>query len=1089
MNKVLKFLAVSVLAFAGFWCCDHGTCFGRERSPGSPPALCGATNLHEKQVRLFQAYGKPGRLPDQVLAAQGRLDAKGKPSRAQVGASQVFWAYDFMTNFDYQLNATLQKLGRHCAIYVEQGWNVSPQVLDQIASEFDTAIYGPVTRIFGKEADVDGDPRITILLLDILDGFNGTGGYIAGYYYGLDEYALPASNHREMVYLDINPAQPGTLRFNSTLAHEFQHLVHFNQDGLEETWVDEGCATLAQVLCGYGLDEGMVREFLSHPDNSLPVWGGEFSDYGQGMLFFYYLWEKYGGDALIGQLTKNHLQGMGGINATLKGRGYTDTFYTAFLNWVVANYLDNPDIEGGKYGYRGVDLPRTSSSPVSLSASWFFNPVTSSGYVQPFGADYIKFNNGTNVTVSFSGNDLDSFQVLLIDESGPTPRISTIPLNAANEGSSAFFSSYPSLVMIPVNLLAYGNGEYHYTTRPPAAAASTHSYYVPYFKDGGGAWTGVALSNGSATHPATAQMTIYNQSGNLIGTETRSVPARGTSAFVAGAGLNQEGWMVVGSNQPLSGVCLAGAGGALNCMADIPLTSTAATGLIIPHVTQDNLYDTTIVVCNPHDSDTGLFLTYVAESGSAYQPSVYTLESWGSVMVPLGQLIHSGVAPGGKIEISADKTVVGFALYDDFKSGGRSFAGLSAAEGAGGAWAALAADRAVPAAESKPLPAEIAACYEKGGRTLSGSSYHYYVPYFRDGNGYATGLGVSNESFGAGATVNTTVYNLMGGVIGTATGTVAAGGAQMFEVGTGSGKEGWMLVSSSQPLNGLSLVGTSGLNSYLADIPLDATAGTLLVVPHVTQTSTYDTTIMLSNPNQIAVSASLTYVAPNGQAFPAAEYALPALGGIKVGLAALLGGAAAAGGKVEIAATEPITGFVLYDNLKTGGRSYAGISAAVGGNPAVADIIPGQRMAGIDVGASYASVVALYGQPDVTEYDFYDFVTRCYYHRRGIGVTIDDSNLDSRPNADEWVLMVMATAPYNGKTSGGSGINSTMMYVLNEFGSAEYYDPTIKDYWYQSRGIVFTAPWSFVYRIGVFAPVLWNGSAARAEGGTPAPQQ
>jgi hypothetical protein len=299
-------------------------------------------------------------------------------------------------------------------------------------------------------------------------------------------------------------------------------------------------------------------------------------------------------------------------------------------------------------------------------------------------------------------------------------------------------------------------------------------------------------------------------------------------------------------------------------------------------------------------------------------------------------------------------------------------------------------------------------------------------------------------------------------------------------VTSGSVQEGWMLVGSDQPLSGLCFVWNA--DTYMADIPMASATATSLVVPHVAQNSNYDTTFLLCNPNASSTTATLTYVTGSGQAYSPASYSIPAMGSTEVALSTLLGGASASGGKVEICATQGVAGFALYDNLKTGKRSYAGINAVAlsggcSGGTTTADIAPGQKMAGVNIGDTYGRVVSLYGAPSRTGTSSTQWVNYCYYDALGLTGVVDDANHDELLDTAETVRMVVATAPYSGKTAGGNGIGSSLASVRNELGWEDEYDSG--SYWYHSQGIVFEIPVSTVTRIGILSPTAADLAEAK----------
>ena len=168
-----------------------------------------------------------------------------------------FWAADMVSEEYYQVSASLHSEGKYCKIYVEDDsrYNVNDTTINIVMDEFDNKIYPKITSKFGKESDVDGNGKIVLLILDIRDGFNGTGGYVAGYFDSANTLSKslfnPYSNECDMIYLDCYPADPMTIDFQMTVAHEFQHLINFTQKGLsdgiyQDTWINEGLSSAAE---------------------------------------------------------------------------------------------------------------------------------------------------------------------------------------------------------------------------------------------------------------------------------------------------------------------------------------------------------------------------------------------------------------------------------------------------------------------------------------------------------------------------------------------------------------------------------------------------------------------------------------------------------------------------------------------------------------------------------------------------------------------------------------------------------------------------------------------------------------------------
>ncbi|NHM30026.1 Ig-like domain-containing protein [Neobacillus terrae] len=176
-----------------------------------------------------------------------------------IGNQKSFWVKDLTTNLDYQINGTLTYSGTKANVWVYNN-SITSTDAQRLGIEFDQKIYPSVTNNFATESDVNHDGKINILCYDIHDGFNGSGGYVAGYFYGGDLYNINHSNLSEIFYLDTYPAMGmGTSKdvssTYSTLAHEFQHMVNFNQNVFVEgtqnpmdTWLNEGLSMAAEQI-------------------------------------------------------------------------------------------------------------------------------------------------------------------------------------------------------------------------------------------------------------------------------------------------------------------------------------------------------------------------------------------------------------------------------------------------------------------------------------------------------------------------------------------------------------------------------------------------------------------------------------------------------------------------------------------------------------------------------------------------------------------------------------------------------------------------------------------------------------------------
>ncbi|HQN77474.1 MAG TPA: hypothetical protein PLP45_04185 [Syntrophales bacterium] len=417
------------------------------------------------------------------------------------------------------------------------------------------------------------------------------------------------------------------------------------------------------------------------------------------------------------------------------------------------------------------------------------------------------------------------------------------------------------------------------------------AYYLPRYTSMGGYWTGVGLKNGNLSHAASVTATVYESTGTVLDTESKSIDPRGQAAFMVGSGLNKEGWVNVTSDGPLTGLGFIALTGDDKLMYDIPFVSEPATTLQVPHVAQDATWDTIVYVCNPHDSATTMYLTFFDSAGTAVKVSHgYTLPANGSGSCPLSTLLGGDSYTSGSVRITASQGVAAFALYHNLKTGDRSYAGINA-----------------------EIP-------QAAGPT----SCSYYLPYALADAGHWTGVGLRNESGADSATVTVTGIRKNGSSFGSQTKTISSSGQTAFMMNSG---EGWVKITSDRPLTGLGFVAMAHDDRLMFDIPFVSELATKLYVPHVAQDATWDTIVYVCNPHGSATTLYLTLVRSNGTVVVSQPYTLSINASGAYPLSAIVGGGAYTSGSVEITASQGVAAFALYHNLKTGDRSYAGIRA------------------------------------------------------------------------------------------------------------------------------------------------------------------
>ena len=332
---------------------------------------------------------------------------RGRSSNFSLGDTDTLWVSDnsLQNPRQFQITARLAYLTDHAYWWVQEGFTVAEADLIASAERFEDHTY-PTNRLyFGSEwsPGIDNDVRIHILMGDI----PGVGGY----YSSANEYSQFAnehSNQREMFLINLKAIQPGNDQFDGVLAHEFQHMIHWHQDLNEDAWLNEGLSELAQYLNGYGLS-GFTAAYLSRPDVQLTTWGLEARmtgiNYGASFLFSAYLLDKFGPEALR-QVVAQPDNGLAGIEQTLQEMGYDITADEIFAGFIIANYLNKPDLAAGQWGYA---LSGFELSKPGISAQHNTFPVTASETVQQYGVDYIELTGQagmgpTDLAISFDGS-------------------------------------------------------------------------------------------------------------------------------------------------------------------------------------------------------------------------------------------------------------------------------------------------------------------------------------------------------------------------------------------------------------------------------------------------------------------------------------------------------------------------------------------------------------------------------------------------------------------------------------------------------------------------------------------------------------
>ncbi|MBD0330718.1 MAG: hypothetical protein ICV64_11530 [Thermoleophilia bacterium] len=430
---------------------------------GGPPAAGGVVHAHPRGVTIpFGEYG-----PD-VL----RYGARPAAATAAVGTVRNWLSLDDRENRYYAAPFRLAGVGQHVEVWVATDLSfpasdcrnqvdgggrvtVTPEQAAHLVQAFDRAIYPRLSNAFsvpppreGTQARADPfrfDPRgdgddIVVLVENVRDtnyyDFDNRGNvpYIAGFFardlvdfFDRNVLTIDAYDwlHRTGADPPHHPA-PGDLcasaparphLYESTLAHEYQHLLQYYEDPDEVNWVDEGLSDLAQRIAGFSDARRTIhqRGFDTHvqcflgwlgvqtdanpnprpggPENSLNRWsehaGEILCDYGAAYTFMEVLAGRYG-VPFIRALHREDADGFDGLRRVLRARGVRASVPDLVADWGAVAALDAVLDGGARFaGPRA----RYRTPALRASVNWAEPRADNPPGAPPNGSDFVRLRD------------------------------------------------------------------------------------------------------------------------------------------------------------------------------------------------------------------------------------------------------------------------------------------------------------------------------------------------------------------------------------------------------------------------------------------------------------------------------------------------------------------------------------------------------------------------------------------------------------------------------------------------------------------------------------------------------------------------
>ena len=252
----------------------------------------------------FELRKREQALARRLQQAGGYRPSAPKVVRQEIGSTRrfVFPTHGNVTRDT--ITAALVATSDHAHAYVDVA-DTSDVMTERIQAQvdyFSTKTHPVVTSTFGDESDVDNDGKVHLLYTHLVDEVGGflSISKVGGFYHA----ASVLRNLSDLMYINPN-IDPN--KFDAVIAHEFQHLISFNQHVLirngphEEAWLNEGLSHVCEDLIGRhdAHNRRYIDFFFVNPE----VWSLRASTSNNGVrgaayLFVRSLMEEFGSDIL-----------------------------------------------------------------------------------------------------------------------------------------------------------------------------------------------------------------------------------------------------------------------------------------------------------------------------------------------------------------------------------------------------------------------------------------------------------------------------------------------------------------------------------------------------------------------------------------------------------------------------------------------------------------------------------------------------------------------------------------------------------------------------------------------------------------------
>jgi hypothetical protein len=341
----------------------------------------------------------------------------------QVGSTRTFVFDSFGDVPTQNVTATLAATSSRAEAWIDNATTTitAAQVQAQI-DQFSTQTYPTVTSVFGAPSDVDSDSKVLFLYTKLVDQVGG----VAGFYSAQSLFSASQGgdgNEADMMFIGVDHEADF---FESLLAHEFQHLINYNQHVLvnngsdEIASLNEAMSHVAEDLVNQhvqGGNPGNVATYAKSPSvySLLAESAHDSGVRGTAYTFARSMMESFG-DNVPSQLVQTNASGISNVEA-VSGQTFEDVYETYLSRMFLAGSGLNsaydfsyPFFTDSVSGSRSILVPaETAVSPEA---------VTISGTTKAFASSSIRLMGTGQSTISIDAESAGAFRGVLI----PIPR-------------------------------------------------------------------------------------------------------------------------------------------------------------------------------------------------------------------------------------------------------------------------------------------------------------------------------------------------------------------------------------------------------------------------------------------------------------------------------------------------------------------------------------------------------------------------------------------------------------------------------------------------------------------------------------------